>query len=259
MPDAALFQIEAGTFALSIVDKTVPGFLDSWQAPGGATVDTATEALYDVNSVSWKCQVTSGALTPSASTTTTDVPATFCSSAKTIPQPGETSYALDVSFIQDPQIRAGLSRYLFEHDTEESYFLLGLDADNPPKAIGRVRIQAGAIGGAARETLTADISLPLSRKPQIEFGDINDSEAVPPNPAPLATGATAGTPGTWTPPGSTAPADAAAATAAGVTATPATAWTVGQYVSGSSADMYWNATAWVAGQAVLFGADDESA
>ena len=75
----------------------------------------------------------------------------------------------------------GLSRFLFEHDTEEAYFFLGLDGDNPPRAIGRLRVQSGAIGGAARTSLTATVSLPLSRKPQIEFGDATTSAVVPPN------------------------------------------------------------------------------
>ena len=43
----------------------------------------------------------------------------------------------------------GLSRFLFENDTEEAYFFLGLDGStNPPKAIGRVRLVAGNFGGA---------------------------------------------------------------------------------------------------------------
>lgn len=70
---------------------------------------------------------------------------------------------------------------------------------------------------------------------------------------PEATGATAGTPGTWTPAGSTPPENAAGATADGVTASPTSAWTTGQYVQGSTAgsggEMYWNGTAWTAGRA----------
>jgi hypothetical protein len=69
--------------------------------------------------------------------------------------------------------------------------------------------------------------------------------------APAATGATAGSPGTWTPSGSTAPANAAAATS--VTASPASAWTTGQYVQGSDAgvagEMYWSGSAWTSGRA----------
>lgn len=180
MADPVLFQIEEGVLALALVDRAAVGYEDSWQAPGGKTVDTVTEADYDAGSASWKCQVTSGMLTPSADTTTTDVAATFCSPARTIPTPGETSYALDSEFLQDVTVSTGLSRFLFEHDTEEGYFLLGLAADDPPKAIGRVRLQAGAFGGAARTTLTSTISLPLSRKPQIEFGNATTSAVVPP-------------------------------------------------------------------------------
>jgi len=67
-----------------------------------------------------------------------------------------------------------------------------------------------------------------------------------------ATGATAGTPGTWTPAGANViPANAAAAT--GITASPTTAWATGQYVQGSTAgtggQMFWSATAWTAGKA----------
>jgi len=70
---------------------------------------------------------------------------------------------------------------------------------------------------------------------------------------PEASGATAGTPGTWTPAGTEAPTDAAEATADGVVASPATAWTTGQYVQGSTAgaagEMHWSGTAWASGRA----------
>lgn len=72
-----------------------------------------------------------------------------------------------------------------------------------------------------------------------------------PKPQPPATGATAGTPGSWTPAGSKAPANAAGAS--GVTASPTSAWTTGQYVQGSTAgaagEMTWSGTGWVGGRA----------
>lgn len=178
MSDAVIFMIEDGEFALEIVDTAEVGYLDTWQAPGGATVDTATLAIYDPSSATFMCQVTSGALTASADTTTVDIPATFCGPAKSIPQPGETAYAVDLSILQDPNVAAGISRYLFEHDTEEAYFYLGLNGTDPPKAIGRVRLTSATIGGAARTVLTADVSLPCSRKPSVEFGDGTTSEVV---------------------------------------------------------------------------------
>ena len=62
----------------------------------------------------------------------------------------------------------------------------------------------------------------------------------------FATGATAGTPGSFTPAGSPAPGNLAGMT--GIVATPATTWTTGQYVDlGDGSKAHWNATAWVAG------------
>lgn len=74
----------------------------------------------------------------------------------------------------------------------------------------------------------------------------------PPAPVP-ATGATAGTPGSFTPSGSVVPASVPALISANppVLANPATAWTVGQYVqtqtSGVAGRGSWNGSAWVAG------------
>lgn len=63
----------------------------------------------------------------------------------------------------------------------------------------------------------------------------------------LATGATAGTPGTWTPANSYGPLTVAAMT--GITASPGTNWTTGQYMllRDGVTTTNWNGTAWVAG------------
>lgn len=63
-----------------------------------------------------------------------------------------------------------------------------------------------------------------------------------------STGATAGSPGSFTPSGSYTP--FALADLAGVTASPGSAWTTGQrVVLGNGSNAYWNGTAWVAGTA----------
>jgi hypothetical protein len=243
-----VFQIESGTIAFKVVDTAAVGYLSTWLAPAGKAVGAVVVADYDPSSPVWSCQATAGALTASQDTTTTDVPATFCGPARSIPQPASTSFNLDLTFLQDPNVKLGLSRYLFENDTKEAYVFFGLNGWDPPKMIGRVRLVAGTIGGEARTVLSADISLPLSSRPQIDFGTAADHQAVPPG---AATGATAGIPGTWTPSGATAPANAAGATAAAIVASPATAWTTGQYVQGTTAgvpgQMHWNGTAWTAG------------
>lgn len=81
---------------------------------------------------------------------------------------------------------------------------------------------------------------------------VDSTGAVPPvgwsNAGAAPTGATAGTPGSFTPAGAQAPLSVAALT--GVTALPATAWTTGQHVvlrDGNTA--HWTGTAWVAGKA----------
>lgn len=165
-----VIQIEEGNFALALVDRAATGYTDAWQTPGGVALAGVTAAAYDAEGTGWRCQITSAALTASASTTTVTIPATFCGPARDVPTPGETSYSCDVSFLQDPQVRAGLSAFLYAHDTEEAYFLLGLDGDNPPKAAGRVRLTAGNFGGGARTNLTSDVSFGCSRKPDILFG-----------------------------------------------------------------------------------------
>ena len=65
----------------------------------------------------------------------------------------------------------------------------------------------------------------------------------------LATGATAGTPGSFTPAGSRSPASFSDLLANPVTASPATNWTAGQYIACRNGDQaYWSGTApWKAG------------
>lgn len=67
-------------------------------------------------------------------------------------------------------------------------------------------------------------------------------------PTPPATGATAGTPGAFTPAGCETPADLAAMST--VTATPSTAWLTGRWVNlGDASKAYWDAVAWTVGTA----------
>ena len=75
-----------------------------------------------------------------------------------------------------------------------------------------------------------------------------DGWTPPPEPPATATGATAGSPGQWTPTGSAAPMNLSATGA--VVATPATAWTTGQHmVLGDSTQAHWNGTSWTSGSA----------
>lgn len=176
-----VFKIENGVLALSLVDTAAVGYADDWQAPGGKTVDEVALTDYTAAATTGEdlsCQVTSGALNASPNTTTDTTPATFCGPEVTTTSVGVTSYTLDATILQDPNFDA-VTAYLFEHDTKEAYFYLGLNGDgNPPAAIGRARIVAGAFGGDARVTLTATLSLPVTRKPDMWVGNATTNRVI---------------------------------------------------------------------------------
>lgn len=256
MAQAAIFKIEAGVLAFEIVGDTDD---PAWQAPGGKTADQVTAADY----TEYNCQVTSGALNASPNTTDQTTPATFCEAEVTTTQVGVTSYELAASILQDPHVVDGLSMFLFQYDTDLAYFALGLNAWGAPKAIGKCRIVAGAFGGDARTDLTADLTLPVETKPDIQFGTATawtivpgDGSANMPGTSPPATTATevAGAAGTWGPAGAVPPAtvaDLIAGVPNAVTASPLTVWGTGSYVqtgtAGAAGQATWNGTAWVSG------------
>jgi hypothetical protein len=75
-----------------------------------------------------------------------------------------------------------------------------------------------------------------------------DGWTPPPEPPETATGATAGSPGTWTPAGASAPANLAACGA--VTASPVSAWATGEHmILGDASACSWNGSTWIAGPA----------
>ena len=163
-----VFKIEDGKFGLTTT------------APTGTDPCTATLAAYGAG---YTCQITSGALTASPNVTQETIPATWCDPEESVPQVGKTSYSLEIAYLQDPDLVAGLSRFLFEHDAELAYFYMGLDGDDPPKAIGQCRLVSGAVGGEGRVTLTATATLPVEGKPLICFGDAASHAPVGGDPA----------------------------------------------------------------------------
>lgn len=166
MADAMSFKIENGVLAFSIVDTAEALYDDSWQAPGGKTVDLVALADYETAAAQWSCQIQTATIDASANNNDETVDATWCSPSKTIPNPGETTFAINGTFVSDSHVQDGLWAFLYEFDTQEAYFMMGLNgAAAPPKAIGRVRIIAASFGGPARTTMTAQLNaLPLSRR-----------------------------------------------------------------------------------------------
>jgi hypothetical protein len=230
-----VLKIEDGRFGLTFTDPEV--------------TDACTATIADFDA--FTCQITNGALTASPNVTQETVPATWCDPEESTPQVGATSYTLELSYLQDADLVDGLSRTLFEHDADVGWAFIGLAGDVPPKAVAKVRVTSGQIGGEGRVTLTADVTMPCDGKPVVCFGNETDSESIGGGTGLDATGATAGTPGSFTPTGADPPANLAALNAAGITASPGTAWTTGQHVVlGDATHAHWDGTApWVTGNA----------
>lgn len=158
-----VFKIEDGAFGLAIVAPTPPSDVCE------AVITGYTD---------FTCQITSGSLTASPNVSDETIPATWCSPESTSQNVGETSYSLEISILQDPDVMAGLSAFLFSHDTETVYWFMGMDGTDPPIATGTARCVAGTIGGEARVALTADVSLPVTGKPSVCFGNATTSVPV---------------------------------------------------------------------------------
>ena len=129
------------------------GYLDTWQSPAGDEVDEVTIADYSgANGIAFQCQTTSSAPTASPNTTDDLTPPTMCSPEVTETIVGVTSYTLDATVLQDPNVSTGISAYLFEHDTKEAFFYLGMGGDAAPPA---------AIPAGARSRPVRSVAMPV--------------------------------------------------------------------------------------------------
>jgi hypothetical protein len=159
---------------------------------------------------------------------------------------------------QDIDVDSGLFELCSKHWGESAEFTFEPSTSAGLEARGRVLVVPLSFGGtdAYGTPLTSDIS--FGTVGDIEYhrgGALAWTQTMSPKQGQLsgaaATGATAGTPGTWTPPGSTPP--ASVGTIGAVVASPATAWTVGQYVqtatAGTPGQAHWDGAAWAAGAA----------
>jgi hypothetical protein len=203
---------------------------------GVLTVGTAPDTL-DIS-----CQLTNVRMT-AAYSDDGDAVETLCGDKIAAGEKAD-GYTVAGTFIQDwtatPEDESAIW-WLWDHQLDEVDFTYTPNPEGPTLH-GRLRVKLPA------EFLGGDVNVRLSS--DFEWTVTTDPTRTPPTA--MATGATAGTPGTWTPAGRTAPANAAGATSAAITASPTTAWTVGQYVQGSTAgtpgEMHWTGTAWATGK-----------
>lgn len=108
-------------------------------------------------------------------------------------------------------------------------------------------VRAGGVAAPLADPVTSGDHL-ITELTTVAPPSVEDTNAVPLGT--LATGATAGTPGSATPANTYLPWDLAGLQASSITASPATAWTTGQYVVlGDGSTAHWDGAAWVAGVA----------
>ena len=174
-------------------------------------------------------------------------PVTVTSFCGEVDYPGVTKYHLRVTFYQSfdtGAVYATLSAALAAYQANGNpvqwrarpYSSRAPSAVNPWISGYAIPQPFDLIVGDAGSTAEVAIDWNLTAPPTVDLGAV------------AATGATAGTPGFYSPSGAQAPANLAALT--GVTATPATAWATGQFVI--TADMlanHWSGAAWATGKA----------
>ena len=200
-----------------------------------------TDAYVEINGVNLRCLGAHFELTPENKLVTVT---TFCSETD---YPGTTKWHFKATFYQsfdsgatDACLSAALAAYQSAGTLAafkvRPFSSRPVSATNPEFdgfMVPQPYTLIGCDAGAASEV---EIDWNMTAQPT------RNTAAIP------ATGATAGSPGNFTPAGATRPANLAALS--GVVASPLTAWTPGQYVV--TADLlgaHWTGTAWAAGVA----------
>lgn len=155
---------------------------------------------------------------------------------------GSTEYTATLSgtIAQDIDDADGIVDYSWTHKGEQVPFVFVPTSSAGRQVTGTVTVDPLDVGGdEVRKNMMSDFEWDCVGEPAL-----SDYEATP------ATGATAGTPGSWTPAGSTPPANLTALQASAIVANPATPWTTGQYVAlGDQSHAHWDGAAWTTGAA----------
>jgi hypothetical protein len=199
------------------------------------------DAYFELTGVNLRCLVKHLEVSPENKLVTIT---TFCNETD---YPGVTKWHLRVTFAQSFDVGA-------VYDTLNAAYQAYVA--NGQAAAFKARPYSSRVASQTNPIISG---LAIPQPFDIIIGDAGTSSEVPidwnltgpptvDHGAVAATGATAGSPGYFTPTGASVPATLAALT--GLTATPATAWTTGQYVI--TADLlaaHWSGTAWVAGKA----------
>jgi len=185
--------------------------------------------------VSFACQATNVRVTPTYDDDG-DPLETLC--GDTVPAGKKESWVLAGTSVQDFDDPQGFLSFCWDNRMQTVDFTWAPNQDGAPTYTGQVVVLALEEGGDVNVRLTTDFEFDVSGALSRTYGS-----GTP------ATGATAGSPGSFTPAGCETPANLAGL--AGVVASPATAWTTGQHViTADTQHNHWSGSAWAAGDAV---------
>lgn len=128
----------------------------------------------------FECQLTSATITASPNFQT--IPATGCAPAAQ--SPGQTSWALDLAWLQDwTASGGGLSGYAYDNDTLPKWFSLALDSVGAPTVVatGECFVVAGSYGGVFGDgtPAAATSTWPCLAKPSIVTPVVMAAAAAP--------------------------------------------------------------------------------
>jgi hypothetical protein len=208
-------------------------------SPVVATPLILTDGYVEVNGVNLRCLSLHFEVNPENKPVTVT---TMCSETD---YPAIVKYHFIAKFAQsfapgatDATLRAAVTAYQTSQQPAQfkcrAYSSQPVSATNPQFSGNMIPQPYRYIGGDAGTLSEVDIDWILTAAPSVDTGAV------------VATGATAGSPGFFTPAGANIPANLAALSA--LTATPATTWATGQYViTADKLAANWNGTAFVAG------------
>ncbi len=185
------------------------------------------------------CYVNNAAIEASADTT--DSTTKLCGAVRA----GVTTftYQLTGNIDVDAGNESGLFALTWTEAGSEQSFIFTPSSELGTTASGILVVQPLRFGADENGAdLTSDQTWDITGTPVLDF-DGSGGGAI------VATGATAGTPGSFTPSGATPPANLTALQGAGITASPNTAWTTGQSVNLGTGSAHWDGSAWVTGLA----------
>jgi hypothetical protein len=209
--------------------------------PPVATPLILNDAYFELGGVNLRCLVQHLEVSPE------NKPVTVTSFCAETDYPGVTKWHLRVTFYQSfdtgatfATLQAAYNAYVASGATvnfkARPYSSRVAAANNPIISGQAIPQPFDYLIGDAGAASQVQIDWNLTAFPTVDTGAVT------------ATGATAGSPGFFTPSGANSPANLAALT--GITASPATAWLTGQYViTGDLLAAHWSGSAWVAGKA----------